>query len=234
MRPSPRWAAGATPRAYRLLVPLLHGILRLMWAACRSPQIVGEQHLRAALERAPSLIPCYWHQHQVFCARYLLERRDLGLRPGFLISPSVDGEIGARLARRLGGEAIRGSSTTTGARALRELYEALVQRGVSPVITPDGPRGPAFEFKPGAVLLAKLSGRPMLPMAFYASRSIRFHWDRFVLPLPGSRIVVAIGEPRWVPRQVDTAGLPAEQAEMAGRLRQAFERARQALEGPSA
>lgn len=210
---------------HALAGPLLHGLVRLVWAACREPRIVGEQHLAAALERAPSLIPCYWHQHQLFCARLLFERRVAGLRPGFLISPSVDGDLGARLVRRLGGEAIRGSSTTTGARALRDFYEALVRRGVSPAITPDGPRGPAFEFKPGAILLAQMSGRPMLPMAFAASRSIRFHWDRFVLPLPGSRIVIAIGEPRWVPKRIDTQALAAEQREMAQRLRATFETA---------
>jgi lysophospholipid acyltransferase (LPLAT)-like uncharacterized protein len=215
--------------AYACLEPLALGLIRLLWAACRRPRVVGEHHLRAALERAPSLIPCYWHQHQLFCARFLLERRDLGLRPGFLISPSVDGEIGARLVRRLGGEAIRGSSTYTGARALRDFYEALVRRGLSPAITPDGPRGPAFEFKPGAILLAQLSGRPMLPLAFAASRSIRFHWDRFVLPLPGARIVVAVGEPRWVARRVDTRALAGEQLEMTRRLREVFDQAHAAL-----
>ncbi|MCP5328365.1 MAG: lysophospholipid acyltransferase family protein [Steroidobacteraceae bacterium] len=209
--------------AYACLVPLLLGVLRLLWATCRRPQVIGAEHLQAALERAPSLIPCYWHQHQLFCARYLLERRDLGLRAGFLISPSVDGEIGARLVHRLGGEVIRGSSTYTGARALRDFYEALVRRDISPAITPDGPRGPAFEFKPGAILLAQMSGRPMLPLAFAASRSIRFHWDRFVLPLPGARIVIAVGEPRWVPKRLDAAALAGEQSEMARRLRATFE-----------
>lgn len=211
--------------AYALAVPLLHALVRLVWAACREPRLVGAQHLATALERSPSLIPCYWHQHQLFCARFLLQYRGAGLRPGFLISPSVDGEIGARLVQRLGGEAIRGSSTNTGARALRDFYEALVRRGVSPAITPDGPRGPAFEFKPGAILLAQMSGRPMLPMAFAASRSIRFHWDRFVLPLPGARIVVAVGEPRWMPKRVDALALAAEQREMAQRLRDTFEAA---------
>lgn len=210
---------------YALAEPLLLGLLRLVWAACRKPRVIGEQHLAAALEHAPSLIPCYWHQHQLFCARLLLEHRAAGLRPGFLISPSVDGEIGARLVQRLGGEAIRGSSTTTGARALRDFYEALVRRGVSPAITPDGPRGPLHEFKPGAILLAQMSGRPMLPMAFAASRSIRLNWDRFVLPLPGARIVVAIGEPRWVPKRIDTQALAVEQREMAQRLRATFEAA---------
>lgn len=144
------------------------------------------------------MLPCYWHQHELFCARHLLLQKQRGLKPGFLISPSVDGEIPASIARRLGAEVIRGSSTRTGARALRDYYRLLVNEGVSPVITPDGPTGPRHAFKPGGLLLAQLSGRPLLPMSFAASRAWRFGWDDFVLPWPGSRIVVAIGAPVYV------------------------------------
>ncbi len=48
------------------------------------------------------------------------------------------------------------------------------------MITPDGPRGPRFEFKPGAILLGQMSGRPILPMAFAASRAWLIKWDKFV------------------------------------------------------
>ena len=66
-------------------------------------------------------------------------------------------------ASRSAARVIRGSSSHTGARALRDYYLALVQENISPIITPDGPRGPRFKFKPGAILLAQMSGRPMLP-----------------------------------------------------------------------
>jgi hypothetical protein len=93
--------------------------------------------------------------------------------------------IGRRGDRRdarapVGGRVIRGSSTHTGARALRDYYVALVQENISPVITPDGPRGPRFKFKPGAILLAQMSGRPMLPLAYAASRASLIKWDKFV------------------------------------------------------
>ena len=106
---------------------------------------------------------------------------------------------------------IRGSSTHTGARALRDYYLALVQDNISPVITPDGPRGPRFKFKPGAILLAQMSGRPMLPMAYAASRAWLIKWDKFVIPVPFARIVIAIGPPRYVPRVTDAASLEALQ-----------------------
>jgi lysophospholipid acyltransferase (LPLAT)-like uncharacterized protein len=136
------------------------------------------------------------------------------------------------IVRNLGGEVIRGSSSHTGARALRDYYQALAHDGVSPAITPDGPRGPPWKFKPGAVLLAQLSGRPMIPLSYAASRAWKIKWDRFVIPWPLSRIVVVVGEPVYVPKGLDAAGLERIQSDMEGRLRAAFEQARDTLRHP--
>ena len=125
---------------YRLLVPVGLSLGRLVWRWSRIRQVIGAEHVATALGRAPSFIPVYWHQHQLFCAKYLFDQRDAGLKLGVLISPSVDGEFGALIVRRLGGEVIRGSSTHTGARALRDFYQALMHEGISPVIAPDGDR----------------------------------------------------------------------------------------------
>jgi lysophospholipid acyltransferase (LPLAT)-like uncharacterized protein len=217
---------------YRLAVPVGLGILHLWWRSCRIVTVVGAEHLDAALAQWPSLLPCYWHQHELFCARYLLLQMPRGLRLGFLVSPSVDGEVPAMIATRLGASVIRGSSTHTGARALRDYYQLLVRDRVSPVITPDGPSGPRFKFKPGAILLAQISGRPMLPMAYAASRARLVAWDKFVIPWPFSRIAIAIGEPVRVERDFpisDEAALQALQARMERSLHEQFRLARDAL-----
>ena len=214
---------------YRLLVPTALSLVRLVWRWSRVRQVIGAEYVTAALERAPSFIPVYWHQHQLFCVKHLLEQRDGGLKLGFLISPSVDGEIGAMIVRNLGGEVIRGSSSHTGARALRDYYQALAHEGVSPAITPDGPRGPPWKFKPGAVLLAQLSGRPMIPLSYAASSAWKIKWDRFVIPKPFSRIVVAVGEPVYVPKGLDAAGLEGLQLDMERRLSGLFRAAEAAL-----
>lgn len=213
---------------YRVAAPLGVGIIRAWWLTCRVVAVEGAEHLEDALATAPSLIPCYWHQHQLYCAKYLLEQRSR-LKVGWLISPSVDGELGAMMVRRVGAHVIRGSSSHTGARALRDYYQALVKEDISPVITPDGPRGPRLKFKPGAILLAQMSGRPILPMAYAASRAWRIKWDRFVIPVPLSRIAIAIGPPRLVPRALDAAALERLQGEMEQELLRAYEVARQAL-----
>jgi lysophospholipid acyltransferase (LPLAT)-like uncharacterized protein len=225
---------------YAIAVPLGLGLIRLWWLSCRIVRVEGQEHLDAALAKSPSLVPCYWHQHQLFCGKYLVDQArarsvQTGVTPlkvGWLISPSVDGEIGAMMVRRIGGHVIRGSSTSTGARALRDYYEALVKEAVSPAITPDGPRGPRFEFKPGAIVLAQMSGRPVLPMAYAASRAWLIKWDKFVLPVPFSRIVIAVGPPRYVPRVTDSAAIARLQGELKGELKRLFGLARDSLRGP--
>jgi lysophospholipid acyltransferase (LPLAT)-like uncharacterized protein len=214
---------------YRVAVPLAYALIRLWWLTCRVVRVEGEAHLDAALARAPSLVPCYWHQHQLYCGKYLVEQRSRGLTVGWLISPSVDGELGAMMVRRFGGAVIRGSSTHTGARALRDYYQALVKENISPVITPDGPRGPRFSFKPGALLLAQMSGRPILPMAYAASHAWLIKWDRFVIPVPFARIAIAIGPPCYVPRVSDAGTLERLQGQMEEELKRQYGVARAAL-----
>ncbi len=213
---------------YRVAVPVATAIIRAWWLTCRVVRVEGAHYLEEALSDSPSLIPCYWHQHQLFCGKLLLEQRSR-LTVGWLVSPSVDGEFGAMMVRRAGAAVIRGSSTHTGARALRDYYHALVKEQISPIITPDGPRGPRFKFKPGAILLAQMSGRPMLPMAYAASRAWLVKWDKFVIPVPLSRIAVAIGPPRYVPRVTDSGGLERLQGEMEQELKRLYGTARAAL-----
>jgi lysophospholipid acyltransferase (LPLAT)-like uncharacterized protein len=203
---------------YRTLLPLARGLLRLVWGWSRVVSVEGREHILASLARAPSFIPVYWHQHQLFCVRALLDLRGQGVNLGFLISPSVDGEAGAMLVRSMGAAAIRGSSTYTGARALRDYYQALMKDGLSPAITPDGPRGPVWKAKPGAILLSQMSARPIVPMAYAASRAWHLQWDRFVLPWPLARVAIVIGEPLQVPKGLDAAALERFQGELEARL----------------
>ena len=218
---------------YRCATPFVAGLVRLWWRSCRLQAVVGEGRLDAVLARYPAFLPVYWHQHHLFCAQYLLAQQRLRrLRTGFLISPSRDGELGAMIVRRLGGNVIRGSSTRTGALALKEYFQALMREQVSPVLNPDGPRGPRFKCKPGAVILAQMSGRPLLPFSYAASRAWLVHWDKFVLPWPGSRIAVAIGAPLEVPRGTDAAGVERIQSQLEQQLHATFQAARAALTAP--
>ena len=74
-----------------------------------------------------------------------------------------------------------------------------------------------------------MRSRPMLPLSYAATRAWLIHWDKFVLPWPGSRIAIAIGAPCSVPRGTDAAGIERIQSELAALLHKTFQSARQAL-----
>jgi len=115
-----------------------------------------------------------------------------------LISASHDGDLLADGVQRFGYDVIRGSSSRLGASAILQLTQVLVS-GRDVVITPDGPRGPAYELGPGIIFLAQKSGAAVLPMNLEYSRCWRLgSWDRFIVPRPFSKVRVLIDEPHRV------------------------------------
>ena len=215
---------------YRIAVAIGWTIIRFFYRTCRVQSWVGLETAQKTVTESKAILPVYWHQHLLFGVRGLLELRSAGLKLGFLISPSVDGTAPAMLVQRIGAHVIRGSSSHTGARALRDYYETIVKKEISPAIAPDGPRGPVHQCKPGAVLLSQLTGKPILPVSFAASRTWRLRtWDQFEIPIPFCRIAIAYGEPMRVPRSTDAEGVLRLQAELAERLHALKATARAAL-----
>jgi hypothetical protein len=142
-------------------------------------------------------IGALWHNRLLLLPfvikRYLPERRGAAL-----ISTSRDGAILADLVGRFGFEVVRGSSSRKGASAIRQLAEVIAQ-GKDVVITPDGPRGPAYELGQGIVYLAQQSGAAVVPVNMEYSSCWRARsWDRFILPKPFSRVRVIFGPPHRV------------------------------------
>lgn len=216
---------------YRIAVVVAWWAVRTLWRTCRVTDVAGLDAARQAVRDSKSLIPVYWHQHMIFGARAVLDLRSDGLKAGFLISPSIDGTGPAMLVEKVGGVVIRGSSTHTGARALRDYYETIVKQQVSPAITPDGPKGPLHEFKPGAIMLAQITGKPILPVAVAASRAYRFRtWDGFELPLPFARIAIVYGEPVKIARAMDAEAIGRWQQTMAAELASLRKQAEAALD----
>jgi lysophospholipid acyltransferase (LPLAT)-like uncharacterized protein len=216
---------------YRVAVVVAWWAVRTLWATCRITHVAGREAAGQAVREHRSLIPVYWHQHLLFGAHALLDLRRDGLKAGFLVSPSIDGTAPAMLVEKVGGHVIRGSSTNTGARALKDYYEMIVKQQVSPAVTPDGPRGPLHEFKPGAIMLSQITGKPILPIAVAHAWTCRFRtWDAFELPLPFSRVAIVYGEPVKVARAMDAAAMAGWQGQMAARLLELRREAEAALE----
>ncbi|MGI9301638.1 MAG: lysophospholipid acyltransferase family protein [Gammaproteobacteria bacterium] len=212
---------------------LVRHAIKLLWMTCRIERVIGEKHIAPLLQSSEPFIPCYWHQRQVFCVRYLLDQRAKGLNLGYLISPSADGDMASRMFGDIGVHIIRGSATRGGAQALREIYTMIKTHKVSPIVTPDGPNGPIFEFKQGVVMLSQLAGAPMLPIAYGANRYWQVKsWDRFVVPKPFARITISIGPPQSVDRRLAVGDLSAVCGQMAKSLNELVAGAEAAAKQP--
>jgi hypothetical protein len=112
-----------------------------------------------------------------------------------MASRSKDGEVIAQWLERNGFAVVRGSTTRGGGQALREMVRH-VRGGRHSALTVDGPKGPARVVQPGIVQLARLTGGWILPITSSSAKP-RFlaSWDRYLMPLPFSKNVVAYGEP---------------------------------------
>ena len=183
---------------------VLKAVVRFLWATCRVDTVAGEENIRQILADKKAFIPCFWHELLVFGAYYMRRLQKRGANVGFLVSPSSDGELGSQLLHSWGIRVIRGSATRTGAQAMQALYMAIKKDGVCPVNNPDGPRGPAREFKVGTILLAQLTQAPIVPLAYAAEKAWHLKsWDNFVVPKPFSRINIVVGQPIYVDKKLD-------------------------------
>jgi len=138
-----------------------------------------------------------WH-NRLLIFPFVLRRFFSNRRGAALISASRDGELLADAITRFGFDVVRGSSSRLGASAILQLTDVLAS-GRDVVITPDGPRGPAYELGPGIIFLAQKSGAAVLPVNMEYSRCWRLKsWDRFIVPRPFAKIRVIIGQPHRV------------------------------------
>ena len=138
-------------------------------------------------------IGALWH-NRLLIFPFVLRRFFSNRHGAALISASRDGDLLADAIARFGFDVVRGSSSRLGASAILQLTNVLAS-GRDVVITPDGPRGPAYELGPGIIFLAQKSGAAVLPVNMEYSSCWRLKsWDRFVLPRPFAKIRVIIGQ----------------------------------------
>ncbi len=127
-----------------------------------------------------------------------------------LTSASHDGDMVARAMAVFGLGAVRGSSSRRGVAALIGLKHAL-KDGFDVCLTPDGPRGPRYVLQPGVIKLAESSGAPVVPVHVTFSSAFRLKtWDRFVIPMPFSRVEITFAEAIHLLRGMDAATFESE------------------------
>ena len=159
------------------------------------------------------VIFCTWHNRVALSPMiYRGYIRHIGQAPRMaaVVSASRDGAIIAGVLEQFGIHAVRGSSSRRGSQALLELLTA-IEAGYDLAVTPDGPRGPRYDVQAGAIALAQLAGKPLIPAACNARWKMCLKsWDRFQVPLPFSRVVMKFGEPLSVPTEADRETFRAE------------------------
>ena len=196
---SRRRMSNARKLYYFLGLPVLRGVIRLLTMTYRVEKVIGAEIIDAYIGTDVLCAPCYWHQHHVVGSTLIRSWVKRGFKACFLVSGSVDGDVPERIARAWGAEVIRGSANQSGALALRDM-QRMMKSGYSIVTTADGPRGPKYELKTGAILMARIAGVPIIPIACAADRAWYLdRWDHFMVPKPFARIVLAIGEPYQIP-----------------------------------
>jgi lysophospholipid acyltransferase (LPLAT)-like uncharacterized protein len=134
---------------------------------------------------------CFWHRH-LFATTFIHQE----LRPYIiLVSESKDGELIANVLDAIGHKTVRGSSTRGGVKAFKELYRLGKIPGSKFAITVDGPKGPLYEVKDGAVDLAFRLQLPLVPIKVCPKYFWTFakSWDRFILPKPATSLEINYG-----------------------------------------
>lgn len=164
----------------------------VMSAWCRTWRfrVSGAEHWDRSQGGSHPAIYVMWHEALL---PLLWQRRHLGI--AIVVSAARDGQYLADFAARLGYLAVQGSSSRGGVRALVGAIRVL-REGGTVGFTPDGPRGPRRELKPGFLAAAQRTGALVYPMHAAARWGRRLtSWDRFLLPYPGARVDVAVGAP---------------------------------------
>jgi len=195
--------------ADRLAIILGGRLIRLLASTWRY-RVINEEALTELRAAGGPFVFSIWHGQLL---PLLWHHRAQGV--AILVSEHRDGELIARFAESLGYGTIRGSSSRGAAGALLGLVRAL-EDGREVGITPDGPRGPACSYAPGAAVAASRAGALILPLAAHADRAWRLSsWDRFMIPRPFARVTLAYGEPVRPPGDARAAAAETPRLELA-------------------
>ncbi len=167
------------------------------------------------------VIVALWHAHQ--CGIYgFIQDGELAV----MISQSRDGNMVAAGAEAVGLNVVRGSHTRGGAGAALKFIE-LLNEGKNVAITIDGPRGPKQVVKKGAIEIAKLSGRPIVPYVWYSDSKglLKFNsWDEMRFPLTGIKTVGLYGDPIYVDKDANPEEIELIRQKVENELKLLYER----------
>jgi hypothetical protein len=171
-------------------------LFRSLSRTLRLRGLVEAEFTDCSVETRRGYIYALWHDSILIpLARQSIERPNVAA----LVSRHQDGAYLAEFMHYIGIRSIRGSTARGGDQALRELMRLGDDWHI--FITPDGPRGPHHQIKPGLVYLASRTGRPIVPMLSHYDNAwnVRGNWTGLLIPRPFSRGCYLFGEPLTIP-----------------------------------
>jgi lysophospholipid acyltransferase (LPLAT)-like uncharacterized protein len=190
-------------------------------------EVEGWENHRSIVEAGKNIIYTFWHG-RIFLATYFWRKRGIVV----MTSRNRDGEYIAGVIRRFGYGAARGSSSRGGRRALVEMIHEL-RKKKDVAFTIDGPTGPRYVAKPGAVWIASKTGDAVFPFHLSPQKKwVLDSWDLFQIPKPFSKVLVLMGRPLYVEADAGEDELQAAQQRLQASLEELLERGDSHWVGP--
>ena len=170
---------------------ILEHVLRFIFWTCKW-EVVGHDILQKVIKKNRPVLLSVWHGRMLFPIFYLYRN---SIKWSTLASRHRDAEIIVRILDRLGFELIRGSSSSGSKKALDSIISTFKSNG-RVAVTCDGPKGPIYKAKPGAIITALEHNALIITMSGSSKKSwVLNSWDRLMIPKPFSRLVINISEP---------------------------------------
>jgi lysophospholipid acyltransferase (LPLAT)-like uncharacterized protein len=187
----------------------VYWLVRLIGPTLRF-EFVGKENAVNRRESGQASIGSFWHRC-IFPTLWYYRNHGIVV----MITMNFDGLWTSRVVERLGYRVAPGSSSRGGLNALHAMARE-VEAGWDVAFTPDGPRGPRYVAKPGPVMLARRTGRPVTVFHIGLSSAYTFEksWDRFRLPYPFSRAVLVMAPPIYVSSDADSGEIERKISEM--------------------
>jgi len=187
--------------------------VRLIGPTLRT-EVIGVHNAVQVRSAGEPGIGAFWHRC-IFPAIWMWRNR------GIVVMNTVnfDGQWTRRVVERLGFGTAQGSSSRGAIEGLTQMA-ARLEEGKHVALTIDGPRGPRYVAKPGAVILARRTGRPIsvFHVGVKWGHTFAKAWDHFRLPYPFSPAVIFIAPPIRVPVDAESGVVHAKQAEVQAAL----------------
>ena len=199
-----------------LLPRVLFVVSHALFKSCRIAHVDREHEDRFLANGHPIVFAAF---HQGIA---LLPYQYRGADAIVMVSASRDGDLIAGVMTLFGLRTARGSTTRGGRRAIVSMIREVRRTGCSAGVIVDGPLGPPHVAQMGVIALARATGLPIVGASWWSTRRLEFgSWDRTILPLPFSRIVVVHTAPLFVPHDADDATMERLRDELTQRLRRA-------------